>query len=288
MGYGLVAYLWWGFVPLYFRAVRSVPADEILAHRVVWSFVLLAILSRWFHRWPVALAALRDRRILLTLLLSTALIAINWLTFIWSILDERLIEASLGYFMSPLVNVALGVVFLRERLRAWQGVSVALATVGVGYLTLRYGQVPWIALILATSFGFYGLVRKTARVDSLVGLTLETMLLAPAMGLYLLVLTLAGDGVFAQGPPRLSLLLVLGGVVTAVPLLCFAAAARRLRLATVGLLQYIAPTFQFFLAVVAFGEPFTQAHAISFTLIWCALAIYSIDAIRASRAPSAA
>ena len=283
VAYGVAAYLWWGLVPIYFRAIRHVPAMEILVHRVVWSIVLLAILMRVYRRWPVALAALRDRQVRLTLLGTTTLIAINWLAFIWAVANDQVLQASLGYYINPLVNVLLGFVFLRERLRPTQGVCVLLAATGVVYLTVSYGTLPWLALLLAGSFGCYGLLRKTARVDSLVGLMLETLLLAPLMLGYFLYIVIKGQSVFVNGPLHLTLLLPLGGVITAVPLLWFANAARRLRLATLGLLQYIAPSGQFLLAVVAFGESFTRAHLVSFVCIWTALTLYSVDAIRAAR-----
>ena len=287
VAYGMAAYLWWGLVPIYFKAVAQVPAMEILVHRVVWSVVLLAMLMRIYRRWPTAWAAVKDRQVRLTLVGTTTLIAINWFAFIWAVASGQVLQASLGYYINPLVNVVLGFVFLRERLRPVQGFSVLLAAAGVAYLTVSYGTVPWLALLLAGSFGFYGLLRKTAKVDSLVGLMLETLLLAPLMLGYLVYIVATGQSVFVNGPLTLTLLLPLGGVITALPLLWFANAARRLRLATLGLLQYIAPSGQFLLAVAAYGETFTRAHQVSFICIWTALTIYSVDAIRASRRTSA-
>jgi chloramphenicol-sensitive protein RarD len=234
---------------------------------------------------------MKDRRTLLTLAGSTTLIALNWLTFIWAVASGQLLQASLGYYINPLVNVLLGFVFLSERLRPWQWASFALAATGVAFLAVSYGGFPWVALVLAFSFAFYGLLRKVARLDSLSGLTMETMLLFPVMLGYWCRLLARGDSAMTTGPLHVQVLLPLGGVITAVPLLWFAGAARRLRLSTIGFMQYIAPTFQFLLAVVAFGEPFTRAHAISFALIWVALSIYTTDTLRASRsrrtAPSA-
>lgn len=283
VAYGLAAYVFWGFVPLYFKAVASVPAMEVLAHRVIWSVPLLIVLMRVLRRWPVALEALKDRRTLLTLAGSTTLIALNWLTFIWAVASGQLLQASLGYYINPLVNVLLGFLFLSERLRPWQWVSVALAAGAVAFLAVSYGVFPWVALVLAFSFGFYGLLRKVARLDSLSGLTMETTLLFPIMLGYWLWLMRDGRSAMQGGPLFVQILLPLGGVITAVPLLWFASAARRLRLATIGFMQYIAPTFQFLLAVAAFGEAFTRAHAVSFALIWVALSIYTTDTVRASR-----
>ncbi len=277
--YGVAAYGWWGLVALYFKAVSTVPSFEVLSHRIIWSVGLLALLMRWYGRWPAAVRALRERRTLLTLLATTGLIAINWLTFIYAVASGHTLQASLGYFINPLVNVLLGVIFLGERLRPWQIGSVTLAGAGVAYLTLAYGQFPGIALVLAFSFGFYGLLRKTVRADSLTGLTIETTLLLPLSLGYVLWLGIQGGGSFGTVSRSLDLLLILAGVITFVPLLWFAAAARRLTLSTLGFLQYIAPTGQLLLAVAVFGERFTAAHAVCFACIWTALVIYTIDAV---------
>ncbi len=280
--YGVAAYSWWGGVAIYFKAIKHVPAMEVLAHRVIWSTLLLVVLMRAFRRWPAALAAVKEPQVLKTLAASTTLIALNWLLYIWAVANDRVLEGSLGYFINPLVNVLLGYLFLHERLRHWQYVSIGLAAVGVVYLTVSYGAVPWVALSLATTFAFYGLLRKIARVDSLVGLTLETCLLTPLMLGYLVVLTARGRS--ASGTTTsTTVLLLLAGAVTAIPLLWFASAARRLRLATLGQLQYIAPTGQFLLAVTVFGESFTRAHAVSFACIGTGLAIYAVDSLRAAR-----
>jgi chloramphenicol-sensitive protein RarD len=248
----------------------------VLAHRVVWSVVLLAVLMRWRGRWGAALATLRDRRTVITLLGTTLLIAVNWFTFIWAIAHRQLLQASLGYFINPLVNVLLGFVFLHERLRIWQRVSVALAAIGVTYLTLHSGEVPVLALVLAGTFALYGLLRKVVRVDAMTGLTVETLLLAPVALAYMGFLEWRDLAKFGTHWPT-SLLLPLGGVITAVPLLWFANAVRRLRLSTIGFLQYLAPSLQFLVAVAAFGENLTATHLVSFGCIWAALAIYSTD-----------
>jgi chloramphenicol-sensitive protein RarD len=282
--YAVAAYGWWGLVPIYFKAVAHLPPAEVLAHRIVWSVVLLAVLMRVYRRWVDGWTALRDRKTLLTLCGTTLLLALNWFTFIWAVAHEQVLEASLGYFINPLFTVLLGFVFLRERLRRWQTASVALATVGVTYLTVAYGHMPVVALLLAGTFGFYGLLRKTAKVDALVGLTVETMLIGPVALGYLIYLGAEGSGYFGAVSRGMDALLAFAGVVTALPLLWFAHAARRLRLSTVGFLQYIAPTMQLLIAVVAFGEPFTGDHLISFGCIWTALLIYSIDTARSTRA----
>ncbi len=282
--YGVGAYLWWGLAPLYFKAIAHVSPVEVLAHRVTWSLGVLALLLALSRQWRTAAAALRDPSVRLRLLATSALIATNWLVFIWAIANHRLVEASLGYFINPLVNVALGVLLLGERLRPLQVVAVLLAAAGVTLLTLRLGHLPWVALVLAFSFALYGLLRKTARVESLVGLSLETLLLAPLSVAYLLW---APDRHFLAHSTTTDLLLLSAGVVTSVPLLWFATAARRLRLTTVGLLQYLAPSAQLAIATLLFGEPFTPTHALSFGLIWTALLLYtSANLPRLRRTPA--
>jgi chloramphenicol-sensitive protein RarD len=279
VAYGVAAYLWWGLCPIYFKAIASVPALQILGHRIVWSVVLLVLLTLVQRRWAPVWTVCRDRRTLLRLCVTTALIANNWGLFIWAVTHDQLLQASFGYFINPLVNVLLGFVFLRERLRRMQTVAVLLAVAGVAYLIIGYGQVPWLALVLAFSFGFYGFLRKTTRADALVGLTVETALLTPIALAYLVYQGLRGDGAFGMVSREMDLLLVSAGVVTAVPLLWFAAAAKRLWYSTLGILQYLAPTGQFLLAVLAYGEPFTREHLISFSLIWAALIIYTADTV---------
>jgi len=278
--YGLAAYGWWGFVVVYFKWVRHVPPLELLSHRIVWSVLLLGLLVALRGRWGELRMALRNRRVLLPLLLSTCLVAANWFTFIWAVLNERVVQASLGYFINPLVNILLGFVFLHERLRRVQWVSVGLAAAGVVAMTLQLGQIPAVALILAFSFGLYGLIRKIAAVESMVGLSVETLFLLPIAGSYLLWLASHGELVFRHVDLQTDILLICAGAVTALPLLWFAHAARRLNYATVGFLQYIAPTLQLILGVTFYGEAFTRAHGVSFSLIWTGLALYSIDALR--------
>ncbi len=281
--FGLGAYGLWGVIPLYFRALRHLPPWEVLAHRVVWSVLLLAGLVALAGRWGDLRRALTSRGVMLRLGASTTLIGINWFTYIYAVSVERVLEASLGYFITPLVNVLLGVVFLRERLRPVQVGSLALAGVGVLILATRGSGVPWIALLLAVSFAFYGLLRKTVAVDASLGLFVETLLLAPLALLLLAALEIQGQAAAtAAGVPML-LLLAVGGPVTTVPLLLFGGAARRLSMATLGFLQYLAPSLQFVLAVLVFGEPFARTQLVSFGCIWTAVALYSADSLWAYR-----
>ncbi len=275
--YGVLAYGAWGVVPLYFKAVSSVPAMQVLMHRIVWSVVLLSLLMLLRKQWGVARAALRHRRTAATLLLSSVLIAINWFVFIWSVENDRVLEASLGYFINPLVNVLLGFIFLGERMRKLQVLGVALATIGVAVQTWLVGSLPLVSLVLAVSFGLYALLRKTARVESLVGLTLETYILLPLALVYLAWIGAAGEGAFLAGSLRMDLLLVAAGVVTAVPLLWFAAAARRIQLTTMGFLQYLAPSGHL-LCALWFGETLAWQRLLAFGFIWLAIILYSTDA----------
>ena len=282
IAFGLAAYFLWGFLPVYFKLLGGVLPTEVVAHRILWSVLLLAALIAVTHRWVQLRAALTNPRALKILAASALLIGVNWLVYIWAIGARHVLETSLGYFLNPLVNVVMGVVLLKERLTRAQGVAVALAAIGVSVLAIGAASGLWISLALALSFATYGLLRKVAPVDSLEGLAIETILLAPAAALYLFWLS-RNDGTSFGTETQVSVLLALGGIVTAVPLLLFAAAARRLRYSTLGLLQYIAPTIQFLLAVLVYGEHLTTAHLICFALIWTGLAIYAVDGLR--RAP---
>ncbi|MBE0569416.1 MAG: EamA family transporter RarD [Deltaproteobacteria bacterium] len=278
--YGILAYGLWGVFPLYFKVVAEVPALEILAHRILWSFLVLLVLVAATRRGDAIRAIFRDRRTSLLLCGSTVLIATNWLIFVIAVATNRVLESSLGYFMNPLVNILLGRLFLSERLRGMQRVSLLLAVAGVALLVALHGTVPWISLALAVTFAFYALLRKLAPVESLAGLTYETGLLVPAAFLYIAWGTVSGNGAFLTGSNRFDHLLPLAGVITAFPLLAFGAAARRVRLSTLGFLQYISPTGHFLLAVFAFGEPFGSGELAAFLLIWAGLAVYSVDALR--------
>jgi chloramphenicol-sensitive protein RarD len=282
LGFGLGAYLIWGFLPLYFLLLAGVTAGEIVADRVVWSLVLLIGILAVAGRFGKLMAVLRNPRTLGLLAVSAALISVNWLIYIWAVQNGHVLAASLGYFLNPLVNVLLGVVVLGERLKRMQMAAVALAAAGVTVLASGAGTGLWISLSLAFSFGLYGLVRKVAPVESLEGLTVETALLTPFALAYMAWLA-SNDALVFGDAPGLTALLVLAGAVTAVPLLLFAGAARRLPYSTLGLLQYLAPTLQFLLAITVFGEAMTTAHIICFALIWWGLALYVLSSVRKPR-----
>jgi chloramphenicol-sensitive protein RarD len=277
----LAAYVTWGLMPIYFKALGAVPALEVLAHRVVWSALLVAVLLG--RRGASSFREPFRRERLALLALTTALISTNWLVYIWAVQTGRILEASLGYFVTPLVNVLLGVVFLGESLAGRQRLAVALAGAGVAILVLRTGAFPWVSLVLAASFGMYGLLRKRAAVDSVGGLFGETMLLAPAALAYLALRARAGTGAFGAGAAVTALLLA-AGPVTALPLVWFGLALKRLRLSTMGLVQYLTPTSQFLLGVLLYREPFGPAHAAAFACIWSSLALYSWDVYARVRA----
>ena len=280
----LGAYAMWGMFPLYFKAVASVPALEVLCHRIVWSALLTAVLIALLRRWRAVGTVLANRRAAATLALSAAVISLNWGVFIWSVGHDRVLEASLGYFINPLVSVLLGVAFLHERLRSLQWAAVGLAGVGVAWQVIGIGVVPWVSLTLAVSFGTYGLLRKVVAADSLVGLFVETALIAPLALGWLAHLGIEGTGAFAAGDPTITALLAASGAVTAAPLILFVAGARRIRLSTLGLLQYLVPTCHFALAVFVFGEPLTADRLVTFALIWTALAVFTWDAYRRPKA----
>ena len=278
--FGLGAYLCWGVMPLYFKALAHVTALEIVAHRVIWSLLFLAVLLTLIRRWPEVRSALADKKVLVTLMATTILIGINWLVFIYAIVTNHVLEGSLGYYLNPLVNVLLGVVLLKERLSRGQAFAALLAAAGVAVLAAGAGSGLWISLTLAASFALYGFLRKIVAVDSVEGLSIETALLTPfALG-WLVWLSDRGSGAFGHVSLGTDVLLVLGGAITAIPLLMFTAAARRLPYSTLGFLQYIAPSLQFMLAVLVFGEPLTRAHIICFAAIWTALVIFSFEGLR--------
>ncbi|MDP1661893.1 MAG: EamA family transporter RarD [Phycisphaerales bacterium] len=285
--YGLAAYTWWGLSPLYFKLLPGVPALVILCHRFVWSVLLLAVLITAFRRWPQVRATLADSRLLRWLLLTAALITCNWLVFIYAIETHRLVDASLGYFINPLFTVVLGMVFLGERLTGARWAAVALALGGLVYLAVAQGSgLPWIAVSLPVTFGFYSLIRKRTPVDPITGLFVETAFLSP---LALAYLAWAHTRPEAAGTPLNAAgtlaILSLAGAVTTAPLIWFVAAARRLPMVTLGFLQFLNPTLQFLTAVVLFGEPFAGAKLVAFALIWIAVAVFVADlAWRANRA----
>ncbi len=281
--YALAAFFMWGVaVPLHFKLLSAVPALQILAHRIVWASLFAVGLVAASRQGPKLMAALVPGRRLMLLCLSAGLIGINWLVYIWAVNAGHLVQTSLGYFINPLVNVALGVLFLRERLHPAQIAACLLAGAGVLILAISSGEMPWVALALAVSFGFYGLVRKIVPVAPLVGFCVESLLLTPLALIYLAASIVQGSSAAFHGDWKLDALLVLTGLSTAAPLIWFAAAAQRLKLSTIGLLQYLAPSGQLVLGVVVYGEAFGRVDAVAFAIIWTALAVYTVAALRSA------
>ncbi len=279
--YACGAFFLWGVFPVFFKLLSHVPVLEIVAHRALWAILFLIVPLSMGGRWRQVRIALATPGVLVTLAATALLLTVNWLIFVWGVNAGRILEVSLGYYINPLFSVLLGMALLKERLSRWQVLAVVLAAAAVLNLTFGYGQFPWVSLSLAVTFGIYGYLRKVVRVAAVEGLFIETMLIAPfALG-YLL--WLGDDGVFRAGDWKTLLLLVLAGGATAVPLMLFSAGARRLRLSTIGLFQYIGPSIQFVLGVVVYGEAFTTVHMVTFAGIWLALAIYSADSLHAGR-----
>jgi chloramphenicol-sensitive protein RarD len=277
--YALLAYGIWGFFPLYWKQLGMVPAAQQMGHRVVWSFLLLLVVVRLRRQGAGLLVALREPRIRWIYLGSALLLGINWLTYLWAVNHDLIVEASLGYFINPLLNVVLGVVFLRERLRPWQWFAVGLATLGVLYLTFVYGALPWVALVVALAFGLYGLVRKTAPLGPVPGLTLEMGILFLPTLVFLIHADASGQGAFLHHGFVPDLYMIGAGVVTTVPLLFFIAAARSIPLSLMGILQYLTPTGQLLLGVLKYGESFNRERAIGFVCVWIALAIFAVEGL---------
>ncbi len=282
------SFLIWGFSPLYYRAVGEAGSLEILSHRVVWSLLFCLILIAFSGQTRTLWRLFSQPRTLLTLFVSALLVSINWLGFIWAVNNDRALEASMGYFIFPIVMVVLGGIFLNERLNRNQLLALALVVLGVLNLLLGQQQLPWIALLLASSMGLYSLVRKKVPAGPLVGLTMECLLLFPVAALYLFYLEQQGELLFGSATAWMDILLICSALMTALPLILFTSAARKLRLGTLGLLQYINPTCQFLLAVFLFAEPFSQTHLYTFLLIWSGLALFSIDSQRRLRRESPA
>jgi chloramphenicol-sensitive protein RarD len=277
--YAVAAYLLWGVFPIYIKLLQSVPPVQILAHRMVWSLVFVTALLALQGRWQWLRTLVARPAIMLRFVATATVVSINWGIYIWSINSNRVVDASLGYFINPLVNVLLGALVLGERLRAAQWAAVGVAALGVVWLTVQAGTLPWIGLVLAVSFGTYGLLRKTAPLGALEGLALETALLFPLAFGYLVWLAAHQQNTFVDAPASMRWLLAAAGPVTAVPLLLFAAGARRIPFTLLGLLQYIGPTLQLLLGVVLYHEPFAPAKAAGYALIWAALALYSAEAL---------
>jgi chloramphenicol-sensitive protein RarD len=282
---GIGAYVLWGFFPLYWKMLHQVPALQVIGNRIVWSFLLLAAVLLFTRQWTGFHLAAFLPKIIGIYSIAAVLLTINWLVYVWGVNSGFTIETSLGYFINPLVSVLLGVLILHERLRPTQWIAIGIAAAGVAYLTSVYGRLPWIALVLALSFGFYGLVKKIAPLGALHGLALETGIVFPAALVYLLVVGMRGTGAFLQDGTMTTLLLIGAGPVTTVPLLLFASAAREIPLTIIGLLQYIAPTLQFMIGVFIFKEPFSLSLLFGFSIIWLALIIFWVENFLSHRAP---
>ncbi|NIF34767.1 EamA family transporter RarD [Enterobacter sp. Cy-643] len=279
----LTAYFIWGIAPVYFKLIHYVPATEILTHRVIWSFFFMLALITVCRQWPQVKRACQNRKKILALALSAVLIGGNWLLYIWAVNNQHMLEASLGYFINPLVNVLLGMIFLGERFRRMQWLAVLLAFCGVLVQLWTFGSLPIIGLGLAFSFAFYGLIRKKIAVDAQTGMLFETLWLLPIAGIYLFGIADSATSHMGMNPWTLNLMLIAAGVITTVPLLCFTAAATRLRLSTLGFFQYLGPTLMFLLAVTFYGEVVTEDKLITFGFIWAALALFIADAIYTQR-----
>lgn len=275
LGYALSAFLLWGLAPVYFKLVASVSAFEVLAHRVVWSVLILAVVVQFQGGWQ-ALRAL-DRNTLKQLFFSSIFVSLNWLVFIWAVGQGRVLETSLGYFINPLITVLFGVVFLNETLRKWQVLAICLAFLGVSNQVVQLGYLPWVALVLALSFASYGLMRKSIDIQPVQGLFVETLLLLPAALFYLAWLGYQGELVFGSLSTSMDGILIASGFMTTIPLLLFAAGARRLSLTVIGIAQYITPSITFFLAVFLYGESFSLAQLVSFMLIWLGLLVFTLE-----------
>jgi len=282
--YATFAFFCWGLFPLYFHAIGEVPALEILAHRMLWSLLFLGLVLTARQQWKWLPQVLRNPRVLASFVASSLLLTANWFVYIWSVNNGHVIDASLGYFINPLINVLLGLLVLKEKLRRGQWLAIAVAASGVLWLSWSAGQVPWIALILGITFGAYGLLRKTAALAALEGLSLETMLLFPLALAYVLWLTMHGQNTFLNTPSDgTRWLLAAAGPITAIPLVMFAAGARKIPMSVLGLLQYLSPTMQALLGVWVFHESFPQARLIGFVIIWSALALYVAEGLWMSK-----
>ncbi|WP_269532537.1 EamA family transporter RarD [Chitinimonas sp. BJYL2] len=286
--YAASAYFIWGLLPLYLKALSEVPAAEILMHRMIWSLCFLLVVLAVRRQWQWLKPALGDPNVMWRFIASATVLSINWFLYIWAVNSGRVVDASLGYFINPLVNVMFGYFLLKERLRLSQWSAIAVAAIGVLWLTVQAGQLPWIGLMLAASFGTYGLLRKTAPLGALEGLSLETLLLTPFALAYIGWLASQGQSGFMNGSSLTQALLIAAGPITAIPLLLFAAGARRIPMTLLGLLQYIGPTLQMGLGVFLWHEPFSQTKFIGFALIWSALAIYTLEGLWFNRQQRAA
>jgi len=279
IAYTAVAFFAWGVLPFYWKAVGQVPALEILAHRILWSFIFITVVLA-IRKKVVVRRLLHDRGKLRALLLTSGLIGLNWFMYVYAVNSERIVEASMGYYINPILSVFLGIIILKERLNLLQVVAFLFACAGVVYLTLDYGRFPWISVVLACAFALYGLFKKTTDVEPMAGLMVETMFLSPIAAIIILHQTLAGRGALLNASVVSDLLLIGAGVVTTMPLYWFAQGTKRIRLSSVGFLQYIAPSLMLLIGVFVYHEIFTSAHLISFGLVWCGLVLYTVSLMR--------
>lgn len=281
MIYAALSYLLWGLFPLYWKPINHVPAFEILAHRIFWAFVFMMILLVCLKKTRAFLLGFKQMAMkpvmLLLIILASVLVSANWFIYIWAVNHGHVIESSLGYYINPLISVLLGILFLKEKLNVWQLIAFLLAAAGVAVLIIEYGRMPWIALTLALTFGFYGLTKKIVRADSILGIAYETLFVTPVALFYLIHIQVKGTAAFGTESLTTTLLLIGTGVVTAVPLLCFAEGARRISLTMIGFFQYISPTLTLILGIFVFKEPFSHTQFISFSFIWLALIVFSLS-----------
>lgn len=275
--YALGAYLIWGLFPIYWKLIKHVPAIQLIGHRIIWSFILLAAVLFAKRKWPELRASASDHKVLCIYFIAALLVGANWFIYVWAVNSGYIVEASLGYFINPLLSVLLGLIFLRERLRLFQWIAIGLASLGVLYLAFDYGHLPWTSLGLALTFGFYGLMKKIAPLSSLNGLTLETGILFLPASFFLAYQEWLGKGAFLHTGFISDLLMAGAGLMTTVPLLMFVSAARRIPLTTVGILHYITPTCQFLLGILVYGEAFSPTRAIGFGIVWIALIIFGVE-----------
>ena len=282
---GMAAYALWGFFPIYWKLLHDVPALQLLGHRIGWSFGLLMLYIILTKQWNDFRSVAFNKKTIGIYAIAGVLLSLNWLVYVWGVNAGFIIETSLGYFINPLLSVLFGVLFLRERLRPTQWIPVLIAAIGVIYLTVTYGRLPWIALSLAITFGLYGLVKKLSPLGSVYGLTLETGIVFPIAMIYLAVIQSNGTGAFLREGLTIDLLLVGAGIVTTIPLLMFASAAKQIPLNMIGVLQYFAPTIQFLIGVFLFKEPFDTTRLIGFSIVWLALIIFWVENLTAHRAP---
>ncbi len=281
---GASAFLIWGLVPIYWKVLSHVPAHETITHRIVWSFIFLLPIIFFQGQWKIFINTFKSFKTIMWLFVTTLLVASNWFLFIWAVNHDMILQASLGYYINPLVNVLLGFLFLQERLRKFQMVAVIIAAIGVLYITYQYGSFPYIAIILAVTFGLYGLIRKKLNLNAAVGLAVETLILTIPGLVYLAWLEKTGSAAFLHSDQITDIFLICTALVTALPLLLFNIGVRRLKLATIGFLQYIGPSMMFLLAVFAYDEPLSEHQLIAFIFIWTALVVYTVDSTRAYRA----